>query len=380
MEDLVLIVGAGPSGLAVAACLAVLSIPFIILEKEDCIASLWKKKTYDCLKLHLAKQFCVLPHMPFSSTTPTFIPKDQFIQYLDEYVEHFIINPIFNMNVESTTYNRDIENWNVTACNTRSGEVKRYTGKFLIVATGENNKSFIPNFFGQDSFTGTIIHSSNYKSGAPYAGQNVLVVGSGNSGMEIAYDLANFGAQTSLCVRSAFHVVTKEMIYLGMILLKYLPLFLVDALVLLLVKFRFGDLSKYGIVRPKKGPFFLKATEGRSPVIDVGTVGKIKAGEIQVLPALTSIKGNEIVFADGKSQYFDAIVFATGYRSSANCWLQDDLLNEQGFPKQKFPHHWKGKNGVYCVGLSRMGLAGISSDAQCIANDIHMILKAKRAM
>ena len=79
-----------------------------------------------------------------------------------------------------------------------------------------------------------------------------------------------------------FHVVTKEMIYLGMILLKYLPLFLVDALVLLLVKFRFGDLSKYGIVRPKKGPFFLKATEGRSPVIDVGTVGKIKAGEIQV--------------------------------------------------------------------------------------------------
>lgn len=79
-----------------------------------------------------------------------------------------------------------------------------------------------------------------------------------------------------------FHVVTKEMIYLGMILLNYLPLFLVDALVLLLAKLRFGDLSKSGIVRPNEGPFFLKATAGRSPVIDVGTVGKIKAGEIQV--------------------------------------------------------------------------------------------------
>ncbi|XP_008795319.2 probable indole-3-pyruvate monooxygenase YUCCA11 [Phoenix dactylifera] len=380
MEDLVLIIGCGPSGLAMATCLAVLSIPFIILEKEDCIASLWKKRTYDCVKLHLAKQFCALPHMPFSSTTPTFIPKAKFIQYLDEYAERFNINPMYNMNVESATYNRGTKNWIVTACNTISGEVKRYAGKFLIVATGENSKSFIPNFPGLNSFTGVVIHSSYYKSGAPYAGQNVLVVGSGNSGMEIAYDLAKFGAKTWICVRSAFHVVTKEMIYLGMKLLKYLPVFLVDALVVLLANFRFGDLSKYGIVRPKKGPFLLKATSRRSPVIDVGTVDKIKAGEIQVLPAMTSINGNEIVFSDGKSHYFDAIVFATGYKSSANCWLQDDLLNEQGFPKQKFPHHWKGKNGVYFAGLSGMGLAGVSRDAQNIANDIHMILKANGAM
>lgn len=204
MEDIVLIVGAGPSGLALAACLAVFSIRFIVLEKEDCIASLWKKRTYDCLKLHLAKQFCVLPHMPFSSATPTFIPKDQFIQYLDQYVERFDINPIFNMKVESAIYDQGIKKWNVVACNTVSGETKSYTGKFLVVATGENDESFIPSFPGLNSFpAGMAIHSSNYKSGAPYAGQNVLVVGSGNSGMEIAYDLASFGAKTSVCVRSA---------------------------------------------------------------------------------------------------------------------------------------------------------------------------------
>ncbi|URE10815.1 flavin-containing monooxygenase [Musa troglodytarum] len=77
MESLVVIVGAGPSGLAVTACLFLLSVPFVILEKEDCVASLRRKRSYDRLKLHLTKQYCALPHMPHPATTPTFIPREQ---------------------------------------------------------------------------------------------------------------------------------------------------------------------------------------------------------------------------------------------------------------------------------------------------------------
>ncbi|KAG0465246.1 hypothetical protein HPP92_019410 [Vanilla planifolia] len=201
--------------------------------------------------------------------------------------------------------------------------------------------------------------------------------------MEIAFDLCSHGALPSISVRSEFHVASREIIHFGMLLLKYrLPLSLVDKIVLALCKLMYGDLSKYGIIRPKEGVFFLKATEGRSAVIDVGTVKKIKTGDIQVLPGVSTIEGDRVVFSNGSSHYFDAIIFATGYRSVANNWLKDDgqLLNAKGLPTRRFPNHWKGDNGVYCVGFGNRGLDGISSDAKLVANDIDMVLRAKASM
>ncbi|RWW43313.1 hypothetical protein BHE74_00051047 [Ensete ventricosum] len=116
-----------------------------------------------------------------------------------------------------------------------------------------------------------------------------------------------------------------------MVLLGYLPVSVVDALVVLLAKLNYGDLSEHGIVRPKLGPMRLKAVTGRSSVIDVGTIEKIKKGEIE-----------------------DA----------------DSFLGEEGYPREKFPNHWKGRNDLYFVGFARSGLAGCSTDAQNAANDI----------
>ncbi|KAM0940579.1 putative indole-3-pyruvate monooxygenase [Dioscorea sansibarensis] len=375
MKKEVVIVGAGPAGLAVAACLNRFSIPNIIFEKEDCIASLWKKKSYDRLKLHLAKDFCSLPLMPHSKTTPTFIPKDQFIQYLDHYANHFMINPVFCTEVESAkcVINERSHKWVIMTRNKITSEVHEHMSDFLIVATGENSEGITPEVAGLESFAGEVVHSSEYKSGTGFEGKRVLVVGSGNSGMEIAYDLSNFGAMTSISIRSPFHVMSKEMIYLGMVLVKYLPVKVVDALLVMLTRLKYGDLSKYGIVRPKDGPLTIKISTGKSAVIDVGTVHKIKTREIKVVKGLLSVSGNEVLFTDGKSYHFDAIVFATGYKSTANTWLKDGgcLLNEEGLPKQSFPKHWKGMNGVYCAGLARRGLDGVSMDAQNIANDIN---------
>lgn len=86
------------------------------------------------------------------------------------------------------------------------------------------------------------------------------------------------------CYFVQVHVLTREMVHLGMVLLKYLPLDSVDALIVGLAELHFGDMTKYGIVRPSEGPFYLKGTTGRSPVIDVGTLKKIESGEIQVHP------------------------------------------------------------------------------------------------
>jgi len=201
-QSVVLIVGAGPAGLAAAACLSKLSITHVIVEREDCSASLRRNRAYDRLKLHLAKEFCELPHMSYPANAPTYIPKDQFVKYLDNYIEHFDIQPKYHTAVESCTYDEGRKRWFSVARDVATSMVVRYTTRFLIVASGENSAANIPVIPGLRDFVGESIHSSRFKSGATYSGKNVLVVGCGNSGMEIAYDLASHGANTSIVVRS----------------------------------------------------------------------------------------------------------------------------------------------------------------------------------
>lgn len=78
------------------------------------------------------------------------------------------------------------------------------------------------------------------------------------------------------------HILSREMVFLGLTLLKYIPPNMVDSLMVILSKLVYGDTSKYGLTRPEEGPFFMKVKYGKYPIIDVGTLGKIKSGEIQV--------------------------------------------------------------------------------------------------
>ncbi|CAL4986993.1 unnamed protein product [Urochloa decumbens] len=348
MEEhtIVLIVGAGPAGLATAACLAQFSIPYVIMEREDCSASLWRNRAYDRLKLHLAKEFCELPHMSYPADAPTYIPKDQFVKYLDSYIERFDIHPMYNTDIKSCTYDEGKECWISLACDVATSRVVRYKSKYLVVASGENSAANIPVIPGLHDFAGEAIHSSLYKSGTAYSGKNALVVGCGNSGMEIAYDLATHGANTSIVVRSQVHVMTKEIIRLGMTLVQHTPVNTVDDLLVRMSKFLFGDLSKHGIVRPEIGPLLLKEQTGQSAVIDVGTVSLINKGTIKVLGNISKINGNVVEFEDKKESSFDVLVFATGYKSMANTWFKngESMLNNDGLPKKEFPNHWKGAN------------------------------------
>ncbi|KAI3706061.1 hypothetical protein L1987_76314 [Smallanthus sonchifolius] len=229
--------------------------------------------------------------MAFPLSAPTFVPKNMFVQYLHNYVSHFNVDPLCQPSVKSACYDSIAQKWVVTAKNMVLGLVEEYVGEFLVVATGENSEGFIPNVYGLDSFKGLAIHSSEYENGKKFVDKDVLV-GSRNFGMEIAYDLCNWGAKSSVVVRSpvnilsAFprdvHVLTKELVQLGMYLLKYILCTLVDKMVLILSKLLYRDLGAYGIQRPFKGPFWLKREIGRLPVIDVQTISNIKTGDIEV--------------------------------------------------------------------------------------------------
>ncbi|KAL2525498.1 putative indole-3-pyruvate monooxygenase YUCCA4 [Abeliophyllum distichum] len=365
-----IIVGAGPSGLAVAACLKEKGVPSLILERSECISSLWQQRTYDRLKLHLPKQFCQLPFLSFPENFPKYPTKQQFISYMESYARHFSIEPIFKEVVETAELDRVRKFWRV-----RTQDFE-YCSRWLIVATGENADSFIPEIQGIERFQGPVIHTSSYKSGSEFKNQRVLVVGCGNSGMEVSLDLCRHNAIPHMVVRNSVHILPREMFgfstfSIAVELLKWLPLRLVDKFLLLVANFTLGNTDRLGLRRPKTGPIELKNATGKTPVLDVGALSQIKSGKIKVMEGVREITKTGAKFMDGQEKEFDCIILATGYKSNVPSWLKGtDFFTQDGMPKTPFPNGWKGENGLYTVGFTRRGLLGTSSDAINIAGDI----------
>ncbi|KAM0945792.1 putative indole-3-pyruvate monooxygenase [Dioscorea sansibarensis] len=380
------IVGAGPSGLAVAACLHDKGVPFLILERSNCIASLWQHKTYDRLSLHLPKKFCELPLMPFPVNFPEYPTKTQFVSYLEVYANKFDIRPEFQRTVVNTEYDHGLGLWRVKAV-IRGGNYKEeeeeeeveYVCRWLVVATGENEEAVLPEIEGMKDFQGLSMHTSMYKSGEMFRDRKVLVIGCGNSGMEVCLDLCNHNALPSLVV----HILPREMLGqstfgLSMWLLRWLPMRIVDSLLLVLSHFILGDTSVFGIPRPRLGPLELKSQSGKTPVLDIGTLAQIKSGKIKVRKAVKRLMKHGAEFVDNTWEDFDAVILATGYKSNVSYWLKEsDLWKEDEVMKRPFNIRWKGQHGLYSVGFTGKGLSGASIDAMKVAEDIEKCWKAE---
>nr|CAD1819014.1 unnamed protein product [Ananas comosus var. bracteatus] len=359
--------GAGPSGLAVAACLRERGVPFEVLERSDCIASLWQRRTYDRLKLHLPKQFCQLPMMPFPADYPDYPTKRQFVDYLQAYASRFAIAPRFGQAVQSARFDDTSGLWRVGG----GGD-------------GENAERVAPEIEGLAECFGAaaaVAHVADYKRGEAYRGKRVLVVGCGNSGMEVCLDLCEHNAFPAMVVRDSVHVLPREVLgkstfEMAVLLMKWLPLWLVDKILLLLARIVLGNVEKLGLKRPKNGPLELKNTQGRTPVLDIGALEKIKKAEIKVVPAIKRFLPGKVELVDGQVLSIDSVILATGYRSNVPQWLQEsEFFSKDGFPKEPFPNSWKGRSGLYAVGFTRRGLSGTSSDAIKIAADISQVWK-----
>ncbi|KAF2286888.1 hypothetical protein GH714_034995 [Hevea brasiliensis] len=220
-------------------------------------------------------------------------------------------NPISKQAVQKAEFDNITGLWRVQT------QDREYNTRWLIVATGENAESVIPEIVGMEKFNGPVIHTSMYKSGSEFKNQSVLVVGCGNSGMEVSLDLCRYNAIPHMVVRNTVHVLPREMLGMStfgiaMALLKWFPLKLVDKFLLLVANFTLGKTDQLGLRRPKTGPIELKNVTGKTPVLDVGALSQIRSGKIKVMEGVKEITRNGVKFMDGQEREFDSIILATG--------------------------------------------------------------------
>ena len=359
-----LVVGAGPAGLAAAACLKQRGVDALVLEAAPALGDAWRHH-YDWLRLHTVKQQSHLPGMPFAKELPRYPSRADVVAYLEAYAAHFGIAPRTNEAVRAV---RAADGGFVVE-STRGV----HRARAVVLATGLNRLPNPDRLPGQEDFRGALLHSARYRNGDAFAGQGVLVVGAGNSGGEIALDLAERGAQPTIAVRTPVNIVPRD--FLGMpmqltsIRVRKLPIAVGDRLGRLVSRLAFGNLARYGFARPELGPLSAFKLRRRVPLIDVGTIAAIKRGEIAVKPGVERLTETGAVFADGSAAAFDAVVLATGFRPAlTEIVAVPGVLDDDGYPRD-----WQG--GGACPNLFFVGylqpatglLRQIAIDAEMVA-------------
>jgi indole-3-pyruvate monooxygenase len=366
-ED-ILVIGAGPAGLATSACLRRQGLPHVVLERAGQIANAWHRH-YDRLHLHTTKTYSGLPMSPWPKAAPRYPARDQVVQYLQAYAAEHHVAPRLGVTVHAVQ--RRGEHFTV---DTSAGVMRP---RIVVMATGYNAVPRLPSIPGLDTFNGSAIHAGIYKSAAPYQGKRTLVVGCGNSGAEIALDLAEQGVDVAMVVRGPVHVVPRDMLGRPIqhtnVLLSYLPLGLRDAIAVATISLVVGDLARWGIVRPVLGPNRMIEESGRFPILDIGTLAMIKQGGIRVLPAVQEILPDRVRFADGTQHTFEAIIFATGYTSGLDKVIKDfeTIADARGRPN-RFGEE-TSISGLYFVGFKNPptgALREIAVEAPRVARSI----------
>jgi indole-3-pyruvate monooxygenase len=304
----VVVVGSGPAGLAVGACLRRAGLDFMLLEKEQTLAPSWRRH-YERLHLHTDRAHSGLPYFPMPKSFPRYPSREQVIEYLEAYAKAFSLAPRFGEDVLEAR--RGEGAWELKT------QAARYRARALVLATGYNAAPVRPTWPGMAGYQGVVLHSSEYRTGEPFRGQDVLVVGFGNSGGEIAIDLFEKGARPSLVVRGTVNLLPRELLGLPILTwalaLAQLPPRVADALSAPLLRMTFGNLSRLGLRKAPAGPLTELSTRGRVPLIDVGTVELIRKKSIHVRPGIAEFTRSGVRFEDGTEGSYQAVVLATGY-------------------------------------------------------------------
>jgi putative flavoprotein involved in K+ transport len=304
----VVVIGAGPAGLATAGALRHYGIGAVVLER-DAVGASWRKH-YDRLHLHTVRWLSHLPGYKLPRRYGNWVARDDVVEYLENYVDFHNIDVRTGVEVEALSRNGD--GWLI---NTSDGD---FDTPRVVIATGYNKHQHLPSWPGLDTYTGELIHSGNYRNPDPYVDKTVLVVGTGNSGAEICVDLIEGGAaHVQMSVRTPPTVLLRDSN--GMpgqalgVVFRHLPVPVMDRLWPTIQKTAVGDLSKHGLPLPPPGAYSKFLRDDVTPILDVGLVPLIKQDKVEVVAAVESFDGADVVLADGSRIQPDAVIAGTGF-------------------------------------------------------------------
>ena len=352
--------------MAVSQQLALRGISNVVLERGDRAGSMWSQ-VYGSLRLHTGKHLSSLPGMPFSARTSLFPTRAEFAEYLGSYADKFQL-PI-RTGSEATGLQRENGGWTVE---TASG---LFRSRSVVVATGIMSSPVVPNFKGLSSYTGNVLHSTEYRRPHELMGQSILVVGIGNSAAEIASELANAGMEVAVSVRSGANVIPRSIAgipsqYLGWSI-SWLPAPMQRRITR--GTGLIGSLLKprpTGLPRKRE---FNKCTN--IPVIGNSILGHIDAGRVRVLSEVAEFSEQSVRLRDGTVWAGDTVILATGYRASMGWMGCHNARDECGFADRKDRVRSANHPDLYFVGHNydgRGGLYNIRIDARRIGRLISL--------
>jgi putative flavoprotein involved in K+ transport len=324
----IVIVGAGSAGLATAALLRQAGRDPLVLEAGPEPGAAWRER-YDRLHLHTPRLLSGLPGRRIPRKYGRWVARDDLIEYFHDYAHAHGIDVRTGVRVE-----RIERGWELATAN---GPIRART---VVVATGYNGAPYVPDWPGRESFTGDLVHSSRYRNPEPYRGRDVLVVGAGNSGAEIAHDVADGGAARSrLSVRTPPQIVRRATAgipaqLLGMAI-RRMPPDWVDPITKAQRRLSIPDLSHKGLPRPEHGVRTSFITTGTTPILDVGIVSAVKHGRVEVVAAVEGFDGADVLLADGSRIAPDAVIAATGFRAGLDALVGHlGVLGPRGLPEK----------------------------------------------
>jgi putative flavoprotein involved in K+ transport len=207
-DPAVLVVGGGQAGLGIAACLGVRGIDTLVIDRHARIGDAWRKR-YHSLTLHNEVHINHLPYMPFPPNFPVFIPKDKLANWFEHYAEAMELNVWTSTEMAGGDYDAQGGHWEITL-RRGDGSTRIVRPRHVVFATGVSAIPIRPNAPGLETFAGTVLHSGQYQDGHAWKGKRALVMGTGNSGHDVAQDLHASGAHVTMIQRGSSSIVSLE--------------------------------------------------------------------------------------------------------------------------------------------------------------------------
>ena len=333
----VYVIGGGPAGLAAAAELRGRGMYPVILERGEQVGTSWRAG-YDRLRLHTVRGLSGLPGFPIPRAAGRWPSRDAVIDYLERYRAAHGLEVRGDTEVERIAAEEaqtgDGTWWVI---HTTAGE--RLAARSVVVATGHAHTPYVPDWPGLETYAGQVRHAREYRNPAPFAGLDVLVAGVGNSGSEIAVDLAEGGTRRVwIAVRTPPQIVRRDVVgwpaHATGILVSRLPAALVDPVARWQRRLTVPDLTPYGIPLPDDGLLARVRHTGEVPLQDVGFVEAVRSGKVTPVAAVTGFDGDKVLLADGSAVDAQAVIAATGYRRGLEKMVGHlAVLDERGLPK-----------------------------------------------